>query len=32
VIGRDARIQAVLTRVLPDRALDAFLDFAIRRR
>jgi NAD(P)-dependent dehydrogenase (short-subunit alcohol dehydrogenase family) len=32
LIGRDARIQAALARVLPDRALDAVLDFAIRHR
>jgi|SRR5829696_530077 len=30
VVGRDARIQAVLARALPDRAIDAFLRYFMR--
>jgi hypothetical protein len=30
VVGRDARIQAALARVLPDRALDAVLAVGLR--
>ena len=30
VVGRDARVQAVLARVLPDRALDALLRYFMR--
>jgi hypothetical protein len=30
VIGREARVQAVLARVLPDRALDALIGRVLR--
>ena len=32
LVGRDAKIQAVLARVLPGRALDALLAAALKRR